>query len=490
MLATAPARAAALGVLLLLAAVPAPASAARPGVLEPLAGPGACITVDPAVAPGCRVGRGFGNPSGGAALSPLRDVLAVPQGTGPDVALVRRDTWLGRLRQAAGPSGCLTTTRDDPRRTTSCRPVRGIAATAEAVAWGPRGRTLFVVSDTEPIPEGAASGLVALAVLERAPDGALRQPDGPAGCVASAPLEDCAVVPSLGRRFVVNPYGIRQSYAPTASVSLASGDRDVYVGGSSLTLLRRAPGAGWRAAGCVGPTAADGCAAAAPAVDLSAPRWTAGGRVGIAVAVAEGPSPVDSPSAVVSVRRDPATGALSPALASCWAGPALPGCRRDRRLSSSVPGDGVALTGRASVLVGSAPTSYGLPPGPDVPFSVAALRLGDDGALRPVAHGCVSSTARRGCVRDRRLSGPSSLGVSASGRRVVVASGDGALVVLRRDGRDRLRPLVHRAACSGRGCRGPWAWPQQVLVPGGDRNAYVLSSSTADTGTIAGFRLR
>ena len=76
---------------------------------------------------------------------------------------------------------------------------------------------------------------------------------------------------------------------------------------------------------------------------------------------------------------DPATGALSPALASCWAGPALPGCRRDRRLSSSVPGDGVALTGRASVLVGSAPTSYGLPPGPDVPFSVAALRLGDDG---------------------------------------------------------------------------------------------------------------
>lgn len=215
------------------AVLPEPAAAAGDGSLARLAGKGGCVTVTDQR--GCARGRAIGKPRD-VAVSPGGGSVYVTSARADAVAVFRRSPLTGALRQLRGHGGCV-------RRggAGGCAGARALADPS-AIVVSPDGRNVYV----------ASFGSNAIAVFGRSRStGALHQLAGRAGCVRNNPGGGCR-----DGRALSGPW----------KLALGAGGRFLYVGTSEgIAVLRRNVRTGALsqpsgADGCVTAAALDGCA--------------------------------------------------------------------------------------------------------------------------------------------------------------------------------------------------------------------------------------
>jgi DNA-binding beta-propeller fold protein YncE len=181
------------------------------GELTQRQGPGACIVpYDPSGT--CNVGRGLA--SGGFAISPDGTSLYVasfPEGDGGDLAILDIDPAGGSIEQKPGAEGCIADASYGA--IPGCAPGTKTEGADKALV-SPDGKSVYVgITD---------AGEGGVAVFDRAPNGALSQKPGTAGCVTSAGSGGaCAAVPSL--------FGLVLAASPAGT--------SLYVGGGAINSL-------------------------------------------------------------------------------------------------------------------------------------------------------------------------------------------------------------------------------------------------------------
>jgi DNA-binding beta-propeller fold protein YncE len=432
-------------------------AASRPGQLVQLTGPGACASqLD--TGGSCADGRALNAPDAVAVSPDGASVLVAGFGVSVDVsgnegsvAIFSRKAADGRISQASGPAGCVS--HSDPR----CTPGRGLAGAASVTA-SPDGRNvyatgflsgsvtafsrsasgrlaqlpgstgcvsydgqdgcatgaaLFGAADVAISRDGrnayvAAYGSRSVAVFDRNPTtGALTPRAGPGGCVQGPTEEDseeigpgpsCTPVVGVGHpfRIVISPDGL--------NVYVLSDDAVAVLRRTSSGTLTQPSGPGR----CFSEEGSNGDCTPLPLLD---------GAIGIAIS----PDGLDVyvasvfAGAIVTFRRNPATGALTrlAGRAGCVsAAGATDGC---------TPGVGVDGVSNVAVTPDGA-NLYAVSPYRD---AVLAFSRGAGGALTqlPGLAACVSDGGGEdGCTRGDVLTRASALAISPDGRNVYVTS--------------------------------------------------------------------
>jgi DNA-binding beta-propeller fold protein YncE len=371
------------------------ARARRNGDLEQLPGRRGCVGHEGAGP--CASARALARPSA-VAVSPDGGNVYVAASGSNSLAVFERNRRTGALRQLPGAKGCLSQLAGG-----GCFDGRALNEPV-AVAVSPDGARVYVAGRRFPS---------AVAVLQRARDGALTQQSGEAGCVSQGESEGCATARALRspEDVVVSPDG-----------------RFVYVAGmrsNAVAVLRSGPEGLTQLEGaeaCMARTAVEGCATGRGLrgpVELSiAPDgrdlYTAS-SLGDAVAV---------------LRRNRTTGELRQP--------------RGRKGCISQGGTGGrCIVGRALDEVWGVATS---PDGRNV-YAVSArvnamgiiARNETTGTLAPLPgrFACFIRGRGQGCPEGRGLTVAVAVTVSPDGRNVYVASEDshlGAIAIFRRLG--------------------------------------------------------
>jgi WD40 repeat protein len=465
------------------------AAATKRPALALLHGPGACVSM--ASVPGCARTFGDTNPVAGAAISPDGSSIYIPSGLDTFVSVLARDRTTGRLAVPKGQPECLRATYFTPRSQSDqagaqrCQVARGFGAATNDVAVSPDARNVYITSDlaTSNNDFGGKFTSAAIAIFARASNGALTQLPGSSGCIASAALDDCTILPGL----------------TASSVSISPDGLRVYTGGSALTTFARDPSTGalgMRA--CLSGTPMTGCGATPLGLPLLAPLWRPDGRYAYGTGAnpprGGGPSTLE---AIFAFGTNPMTGLLAPLAGpgACATRYRNPGCPLDKRLGSLLSSLAITRDGR-DLYVATTPQSYSLPPPRGTPFDLLAFRLNPStGAMSRTGAACLSTTRRPGCKLDPKLGDPGSLAVSPGGRRVYAATSTDVLALSRQasNGSIRLIAAIHGCGSPFAKCRRsvqPINEPHQVLVSPDGRFVYAISSSFADTGTIATLAVR
>jgi 6-phosphogluconolactonase (cycloisomerase 2 family) len=438
------------GILALLLCVLAPcasaAAASPPGTLAQLAGAGGCVSLQTAL--GCSPARGLDD-ARAVALSPDGRSLYVAAATPASVTSFSVAPGNGLLQQLNLGAGCLVSVAQE-----GCGDARALAG-ASAIAVSPDNLHVYV----------AAATAGAVAAFARQPNGSLVQLNGIAGCIVATPTPGCDSGPPLGGAdaIAISPDG-RFAYVGAGTAdALVAFSRDAATG--RLTPLAGAAGC-LRAnrANCAPVTGIDGPTAIAITPDgtsLYVSSATAGtitafrrdvntgtltqlgpglgclsdvpladcapiGGLARASAVAVTPDGLTvvavgtDDDAVLSLRRDPATGALTrvscvaatTATAGCTVSPLIQGPR--------------AVTIRPGGFVAWIASSRG--------DSIVTLQLDiATGTLTPTSGtaGCLRRLASLDCRAARALDDPRALVTSADGSRVYAAGAlsDGVAVL-------------------------------------------------------------
>jgi DNA-binding beta-propeller fold protein YncE len=371
----------------------------------------------------------------------------------------------GALVQLAGNEGCLV---DHSKPIAGCgigRALRGPGPFmgSRAIALSPDGKNVYV----------ASSGSDAIAVFKRnRRTGTLRQPKGPAGCVAARGASGCGAAIGLDgpSSLAVSADG-RTVYATArASNSISAFRRDpktgaltqlpasagcisglpvpvcavgralagpdvvvispnganVYVGsffGNAVAVFDRDPASGaltqpGNSSGCI----AEAIAGCTPGIALGAPEGMAISGDGTSVYVASALA-----NAVATLSRDPSTGTLTQATdgSGCVVNAALTGCTTGVQLSGA---NAVAFNPGGSVYVTSLSSN-----------SVTAFtRSRSTGGLtqKPGTAGCLVWLRAVGCSFGQAMRAPEGLAISPDGDNVYVAAfATGAIDVLDRGGK-------------------------------------------------------
>jgi DNA-binding beta-propeller fold protein YncE len=434
-------------VFALTLALAAAAVAAKPGTLTQLPGKKGCLVDRSAPSKSCGTARALKGPgpfmgSRAIAVSPDGGNVYVASSSSDAIAIFSRNRKTGALAQGAGTIACVSA-----QGAGNCAPAIGLDE-PNSIAISPNGKSLYATS---------RAGNSVTAFNRNRKTGGLRQlPPTFPGCISGAPIPGCGTGLAL--------------LAPDVVVVSPDGN-NVYVGsffGNSVASFARNPETGALAqlagtAGCIAEETA-GCA---KGIALKSVEGLAASGDGDNVYAATALS-----NAVVTLVRDPATGALAQAsdgsgcivdaeLAGCTVGRELPGANA---VAVSPDGDGVYVTslfsdsvtsfnrsgsgnltqreGTAGCLIflRSAGCSFGrgmkAPEGlaisPDgksayvASFATGAIDVlvrGKAGSVaqRPGAAGCLA-TSLPGCTRARALKGVSSIAVSPDGRNVYSTS--------------------------------------------------------------------
>jgi DNA-binding beta-propeller fold protein YncE len=367
----------------------------RSGDLEQLGGRRGCVRHGRGGS--CSPARALGRPVS-IAVSPDGANVYVAATASDALAVFARDRRTGALRQLPGASGCLS-----QRAGGGCLVARALNEPT-SVAVSPDGERVYVAGRR--FPSGVA-------VLDRASDGSLTQPDGTRGCVSQGGGSFCAVA-----RGISSPEEV--AVTPDGRHVLVAGMRS-----NAVAVLEQGPDGLSQAegeAGCIARGGAEGCASGrrlAGPVDIAI---TADGRgVYVASSVSDG---------IAILRRDRETGAL--------------GQRRGRAgCISQSGGGGRCAVGRALDEV------WGVAVSPDgrnvyavsakVNMLAAIARNRSTGALAqlPGRYGCFIRAGGFGCPEGRGLTVAVAVTVSPDGRNVYAASEDaylGAVAIFRRIG--------------------------------------------------------
>jgi DNA-binding beta-propeller fold protein YncE len=409
-------------------------------------------------------------------LAPAAPVAKPSSPKAPVAPVAKPRPERGALVQLSGLRGCLAA-RSAP--TKGCGRARALEGPgpfmgSRAVAVSADGRNVYV----------ASSRSNAIAVFRRNPgNGALSQPAGAAGCIASKAGEGCARAIGLGgvNSLAVSPDG-RNVYATARGNDAVTAFRR----NSSTGALRQLPGAAgcWsglplpgcgQGRGVVGPdvlvASPDGhnvyvgsffgnavavFAREAKGGGLSQPAGTAGciatGISGCATALAMG-SPEGmaiSPNgtslyvanatanSVVTFARDTATGSLAQATdgTGCFVNAPLTGCKEAVQIEGA---NAVDLAGGKDVYVTSLLSN-----------SVTSFSRESNGVLTqlPNTTGCLIFLRSAGCSFGRALNGPEGIAVAPGGANVYVASFEsGAIDVLDRNAKTGV--VVQRPGAPG-----------------------------------------
>jgi DNA-binding beta-propeller fold protein YncE len=372
----------------------------QPGTLTQLAGKRGCLVDRSAKAGSCAQARALNGPgpfmgSRAIAISPNGKQVYIASSKSDAIAIFTRDHQTGALAQARKAAGCVAV-----KRAYGCAGAIGLDE-PNSVAVSPDGRNVYATS---------RAGNSVTAFARNPKTGALRQLPPPlAGCISGLPIPGCA--------------GGLALLAPDVVVVSPDGN-NVYVGsffGNSVAAFARNPATG--ALTQLAGSAA--CIAEA----------TAGCTTGIALDSVEGlaisPNGADVyaatalSNAVVTLSRDPATGALAQAGdgSGCIVESTLTGCTVGRQLAGanavavSPDGDGVYVTSLFSDSV----TSF--------------ARNGSSGSLAQMegTKGCLIFLRSAGCSFGRALVAPEGLAFSPNGKNAyVTAFKTGAIAVLNR----------------------------------------------------------
>jgi DNA-binding beta-propeller fold protein YncE len=286
---------------------------------------------------------------------------------------------VGALFQLPRARGCISEHSRD-----GCAHGRGLAgAGGVAVA----GHYLYVAS--------ARSG--AVAIFKRDPaTGALHQLAGTAGCVSESGKDGCATGRGLSFAFslAINPDG-----------------RNLYVAGlDDVATFARNPRTGRLTQlpggqGCIAEFPGDGCSPGRALNDVASIAVSPDGQ-NVYAASSANPVLGYGKSAVVTLTRNPSTGALSQAsgLAGCTNGDGSEGCQH-----------GKALELAFSVVV--APDGRHVYVGSELSSAVVSFERESDGSLRqiPFPGECTSQGGRNGCATGRGLDQVAGLATSPGG---------------------------------------------------------------------------
>ena len=424
--------------LLLCALAPSAiaAAASPPGTLAQLAGAGGCASAQAAL--GCTPARGLDD-ARAVALSPDGLSLYVAAATPASVTSFSVTPGNGLLAQLNLGAGCLASIAQD-----GCGAARALEG-ASSIVVSPDNLHVYVAS--------ATAG--AVTTFTRQPNGSLVQPVGVAGCISTAPVTGCSSATSLGGAdaIAISPDAHFVYVAGSAADSLLTFSRDAATGrltqlaggagclrngrtdcapvtgldgpaaiavspdgvslyvasaAGTLTAFQRNTTTGVLTqlppgAGCLSDGDFAGCTAVGGLARTSAVALTPDGRALIAAGTDD--------DAVVSFRRDPASGALT--RASCVsASAATAGCTLSTLLGGPrglvVKSDGLTVWVAASRA-----------------DSIVTLQVDPNtGVLTPSAGpgGCLRRMASAECRAARALDDPRGLAASADGAHVYAAS--------------------------------------------------------------------
>lgn len=372
----------------------------QPGSLAQLAGKRGCLVDRASKAGTCGRARALNGPgpfmgSRAIAVSPDGGHVYVASSKSDAIAIFARNRRSGALAQARGAAGCVAA-----KGAFGCAPALGLLE-PNSVAISPNGRNLYATS---------RAGNSVTTFVRNPKTGALRQLPPPlAGCISGAPIPGCAAGLAL--------------VAPDVVVVSPDGN-NVYAGsffGNAVAAFARNPATGALtqlagSAACIAE-ATDGCTTG---IALKAVEGLAISGDGNSVYAATALS-----NAVVTLARNPATGALAQASdgLGCIVESALAGCTLGRELSGanavavSPTGNGVYVTS----LFSNSVTSFS--------------RNGSTGALtqREGTGGCLIYLRSAGCSFGRALIAPEGLVLSPDGKNAYVAAfKSGAIAVLNR----------------------------------------------------------
>jgi DNA-binding beta-propeller fold protein YncE len=373
----------------------------RSGALSQLAGARGCLAGGSKSHPGCGSARALQGPGpfmGSRAIAVSADGrnVYVASSRSDAIAVFARNARSGALSQPEGAAGCVAAKGAD-----GCGIAIGLYG-PNSVALSPDGRYLYATS----------RGSNSVTVFHRnATTGALKQLPLGSGCVSGLPLPGCAE----GRALL----------GPDVVVVSPDGD-NVYVGsffGNAVATFDRSATTGALSqpagsAGCVAAVATGGCASG---LGLEAPEGLAIGGDGADVYVATALS-----SALVTLVRDPVTGALAQSSGGCIVDSALVGCTTGAQLDGAnavalSPTDGDVYV---TSLFSDSVTSF--------------TRASSSGAVSQKAGtaGCLVWLRAVGCSFGQAMSAPEGLAVSPEGRNAYLAAfATGAIDVLNRNGK-------------------------------------------------------
>ena len=389
----------------------------QPGTLVQLAGKHGCLVDRSAKAGSCGRARALNGPgpfmgSRAIAVSPDGRQVYVASSKSDAIAIFTRDRQAGVLRQAGKTAGCVAA-----KRAFGCAGAIGLDE-PNSVAISPDGRNAYATS---------RAGNSVTAFARNPKTGALRQLPPPlAGCISGLPVPGCASGLAL--------------LAPDVVVVSPDGN-NVYVGsffGNSVAAFARNPATGALAqlagsAACI----AEATAGCTTGIALDSVEGLAISPNGANVYAATALS-----NAVVTLSRDPATGALAQASdgSGCIVESALTGCTVGRQLAganavaASPDGDGAYVTS----LFSNSVTSFS--------------RNSSSGALAQMegTKGCLIFLRSAGCSFGRALLAPEGLAFSPNGKNAYVAAfKTGAIAVLNRGKAGSVAQKPGAAGCLG-----------------------------------------
>jgi 6-phosphogluconolactonase (cycloisomerase 2 family) len=426
---------------IVLVVVPTTAAAAPSGGLKQLPGASGCFSGEDLVPAGCTEGRAIAQ-VGDVVVSPAGDSVYVSSTSNDAIAIFDRNTATGGLTQKSGILGCVTTAPAVATAET-CNLIAPSDLQAfngpTALAMSADGNNLYLVTEQGRLTSmnRAADGTLAfnsssnlcgdscpLTALAVSPDGASVYPAGPGtgGLVAhyrrnttpgpgfgSITFRTCVAVSSCG--------GSAQNLGPVSAVAVTPDNKQVLLTVASTNAVlawdRATSGANqgdWTAATattrCVGNTDLGGTCQTRPG--LIGPQALAFADSGTSVLVG-------SQQSLTTVRRDPATGNLTPDAGNCFGYPTsiFSGCGTTpggaccttffpARDVAATPDGGNAYLGTES----SSPALWG--------FS----RTGGTLALVPTPLRCVSVSATDGCETFQQGNRIQALSVAGNGRHL------------------------------------------------------------------------
>lgn len=391
------------GLLLILALVPySDAAENRPGgSIRQLEGKDGCLTDRSTPKRGCAAVRALKTPGpfmGSRAIAIPRSGkhLYVASSGSNAIAIFRRSTKTGRLKQPAGEAGCVSA-----RGNFGCTEAWGLNG-PNSLALSPNGRTLYATSRNSST----------VTVYRRNTDtGALTQLAGGRGCISGSGLPGCATASALDGPDVV---------------TVSPDGRNVYVGsflGSALVVFQRDRQNGTLSqatdgTGCLTNVPTEGCTTA---LGLGNPEGLAVPGDGSAVFAAAPGS-----NAVLAFSRNPTDGSLTQDADGygCISGSDVDGCATGRGVSGAnavevTPDDSDVY---ATSLVSSSVTSFG--------------RSLEYGGLYQLAGplGCLVWLGADNCYPARGMRSPEGIAFSPNGLNAYVSAfGTGAIAVLNRN---------------------------------------------------------
>lgn len=401
-------------------AIAGPAGAAAPvGSLTQLKGRAGCVNGPRA--DHCRKARGLGGDVSYLALPGDGDQLYA---SGRGVAVFKRGSRAGGLRQLRGPKGCVSFDGRSHRggKRGRCRRARGLKGPADIVVSAD-GRNVYVA---------ALGGDAVVAFRRNSHTGALRQLPGLGGCVSRGGKNGCAPARALR-----DPLALALSEDGTSLYVAAAGS-------NAVAILRREPSTGELTqpsgtAGCVGGAVSAGCDQARA---LESPVDVELGGDSLYVASDSGASLTLADRGSLSVfARNRTTGGLTqlPGKAGCVAESAREGCATARAISAV---ESVAVN-RLSTYV----LSFSADRGEGFFFSqlAAFARAPVDGAVSQLAgtDGCNGGT---GCGPGRSLAGVGQLALSTDGASLYSAT-DAGLAIFSRSGSGGVVQLAGKRGC-------------------------------------------